>query len=114
MKVLRFIFIAVLILTLVLAIGCKSTTKIGDILADGSPYEGKTIVIKGTVGETVWLAVAEKGTYQVGDGTGTIWIITDQPPPQKGLSITTEGTVQSAFSILGKSYGTVLIETKRH
>ena len=114
MKILRFILLSVLMLTLVLVIGCKGATKIGDILTDNSPYEGKTIVIKGTVGETVWLAAVEKGTYQIGDGTGTIWIITDQPPPQKGLSITTEGTVQSAFSILGKSYGTVLIETKRH
>ncbi|HEX9897090.1 MAG TPA: hypothetical protein VGA85_05475 [Dehalococcoidales bacterium] len=86
--------------------------KIGDILADSSQYEGKTIIIKGTVGETVWLAAAEKGTYQLGDGTGTIWVITNQPSPQKGLSVTIEGTVQSAFSILGKSYGTVLMETK--
>jgi hypothetical protein len=112
MKVLRFILLSVLMLTLVLAVGCKGATKIGDILADTSPYEGKTVVIKGTVGETVWLAAVEKGTYQVGDGTGTIWVITNQPPPQQGMSIKIEGTVQSAFSILGKSYGTVLMETK--
>lgn len=105
MKVLRLILLSALILTLCVVIGCAVATKISDVLADTSQYEGKEITIKGTVGETVWLSAVEKGTYQLGDGTGNIWIITTQPPPQKG---------QSAFSILGRSYGTVLIETKRH
>jgi hypothetical protein len=112
-KVLRIISLSVLILSLCVAIGCAGATKIGDILADTSQYEGKEITIKGTVEETVWLAAAEKGTYQLGDGTGNIWVITTQPPPQKGQSISTQGKVQSAFSILGSSYGTVLIETQR-
>ena len=98
----------------VLAAGCTSATKIGDVMADSSKYEGKTITVKGTVGDTVWLAAADKGTYQIGDGSGTIWVITTQPPPQKGLTVTTEGTVQSAFTLLGKSYGTVINETNRH
>jgi hypothetical protein len=114
MKFLRFILLPIMISTLVITIGCKGATKIGDVLTDTSQYEGEEIIIKGTVGETVWLSAAEKGTYQLGDDTGTIWVITTQPPPQKGLTITAEGTVQSAFSILGQSYGTVLMETKRH
>jgi hypothetical protein len=114
MKVLRIIALLVLVLTLFTAIGCASATKISDVLADNSKYDGKEITIKGTVGETVWLSAAQKGTYQLGDGSGNIWVITTQPPPQKGLSITTEGKVQSAFSILGRSYGTVVMETKRH
>ena len=109
--VLTIILLAVLT---VMQFACTSPTKISDVKADSSKYEGKTITIKGTVGETVWLAVVEKGTYQLGDGSDTIWIISTQPPPEKGASVTTEGTVQSAFSILGRSYGTVLMETKRH
>ena len=105
---------AALLLTVLAAAGCTSTTKIGDVMADNSKYEGKTITVKGTVGDTVWLAAADKGTYQVGDGSGTIWVITTQPPPQKGLTVTTEGTVQAAFSLLGTSYGTVINETSRH
>ena len=112
MKVVRFISFSILLMTLVFTIGCKGATEIGDVLADTSKYEGEEIVIKGTVAETIWLAAVEKGTYQIGDGTGTIWVITNQPPPAKGLTVKIEGTVQSAFSILGKSYGTVLIETK--
>jgi hypothetical protein len=105
---------AALLLTVLAAAGCMSATKIGDVMANSSKYEGKTITVKGTVGDTVWLATADKGTYQVGDGSGTIWVITTQPPPQKGLTITTEGTVQAAFTLLGTSYGTVINETSRH
>ena len=104
----------VLLFTAIATAGCMSATKIGDVMADSSKYEGKTITVKGTVGDTVWLAAADKGTYQIGDGNGTIWVITTQPPPQKGLTVTTEGTVQSAFTLLGKSYGTVINETNRH
>jgi hypothetical protein len=105
---------AVLVFTVLAAAGCTSATKIGDVMANSSKYEGKTVTVKGTVGDTVWLAAADKGTYQVGDGSGTIWVITTQPPPQKGLTVTTEGTVQAAFTLLGKSYGTVINETSRH
>jgi hypothetical protein len=105
---------ASLALTLLATTGCTSTTKISDIKANPSNFEGKTVTIKGTVGESVWLAVAEKGTYQVGDGSDTIWVISTQPPPAKGTNVTTEGTVKSAVTILGTSYGTTIQETKRH
>jgi ABC-type Fe3+-hydroxamate transport system substrate-binding protein len=111
---LKLMMISVLAMILVTTAGCMSVTKISDIKSDTAKYEGKTVTIKGTVGESIWLATAVKGTYQVGDGSETIWVISTQPPPAKGASVTTEGTVQSAFTILGTSYGTVIQETKRH
>ena len=111
---LKLMMISVLAMILVTAAGCMSVTKISDIKSDTAKYEGKTVTIKGTVGESIWLATAVKGTYQVGDGSETIWVISTKPPPAKGASVTTEGTVQSAFTILGTSYGTVIQETKRH
>jgi hypothetical protein len=112
-RVLSIVVISVLILLVFTTIGCSPATKIGDILDTPSQYEGKDLTIKGTVGETAWFALVEKGAYQLGDGSGTIWVITSQPPPQKGQSISTKGKVQSAFSIAGQSYGTVLVETQR-
>jgi hypothetical protein len=95
------------------AAGCIGATKISNIKADSAKFEGKTVTIKGTVAESIWLNLANKGTYQVGDGSDTIWVISTQPPPAKGASVTTEGTVNSAVTILGQSYGTVINETKR-
>jgi hypothetical protein len=113
MKILKPIMLGVLVLTVLSVVGCAGKTKIGDVLADSAKYEGEDILIKGTVGETVWLAPVEKGTYQLGDGSGTIWVITTQPPPQQGQTLSTRGRVESAFIILGRSYGTVLVETAR-
>jgi len=112
-RVLSIIVLSVLILLVFTAIGCSRATRIGDILANPSQYEGKDLTISGTVGDTAWFALVEKGAYQLGDGSGTIWVITSQPPPQKGQSISTKGKVQAAFSIAGQSYGTVLEETQR-
>ena len=112
-RFLSIIILSILILLVFTTIGCSGATKIGDILANPSQYEGKDLTIRGTVGETAWLALVGKGAYQLGDGSGTIWVITSQPPPQKGQSISTKGEVQSAFSIAGQSYGTVLVETQR-
>jgi hypothetical protein len=113
MKILRTFFLSVVLLVLFSTISCAGTTRIGDVLANKAKYEGKEISIKGTVGESAWLVAVKKGTYQLGDGSGTIWIISTQPPPVQGQSISTKGKVQSAFTILDRSYGTVLVETKR-
>ena len=112
-KILKSIKLGMLVLVVLSGVGCAGTTEIGDVLADSAKYEGKEVSIKGTVGETAWLAPAEKGTYQLGDGSGTIWVVTTQPPPQKGQSVSTRGKVESAIVILGRSYGTVLVETAR-
>ena len=112
-RVLSVIVLSALILLALTTIGCGRATRIGDILANTSQYEGKDLTIMGTVGETAWFALLGKGAYQLGDGSGTIWVVTTQPPPQKGLSISASGKVQSAFSLGGQSYGTVLVETQR-
>ena len=113
MKALKTIAFASLAAALLLTAACAGTTRVGDVLADTSKYDGKQITITGTVGDTFWGVVVDKGAYQVGDGSGTIWVVTSQPPPQQGLTVTTTGTVQPAFSLGGRSFGTVLIESKR-
>jgi hypothetical protein len=112
--VLKTILLAGLALSLLASVSCAGATKISEIKSDSAKWEGKTVTVKGTVAESIWLELAGKGTYQIGDGSDTIWIISTQPPPANGLSVTTEGTVQSAFTILGTVYGTVIQETKRH
>jgi hypothetical protein len=111
-----FLPVLALILTLstvVFAAGCAGSTKISDIQAKPAQYAGKEVDIKGTVGETFWLAILNKGAYQLGDGSATIWVVTTQPSPQKGLQISTEGTVSTAIILGDRSLGTVVNETRR-
>ena len=112
-RVLSIIVLSALILLAFTNIGCSRATRIGDILANPSQYEGKDLTIGGIVGETTWFALVGKGAYQLGDGSGNIWVVTSQPPPQKGQSISAKGEIQSTFSIGAQSYGTVLVETQR-
>ncbi len=93
--------------------GCSSTTRVGDILANPSKYEGKQVGVKGYVGDTLWFAILKKGAYQIGDGSGTIWVVTTQPPPQKGVEISAQGSVSSALKLENMTFGTVITESQR-
>ncbi len=107
--------IVILILALVSVMvysGCVFTTDIGEIKADSSQYEGKTVVIKGTVENSFWLALLTKGAYQVTDDTGTIWVVTSHTPPDKDTEVRVKGTVESAITIGEHSLGTVVIEER--
>lgn len=111
----RFLLIVLLagvLLSTALAAGCTST-KIGDILDDFPQYEGKEVTVKGTVGETVWFALLERGAFRVGDSIGNMWVITSQPPPQEGEEVTVTGTVKAAFQLGDRSLGQVIVETDR-
>ena len=113
MKRTLFLLLAIVAMFgLVFTTGCR-TTKIGDIINNFSDYEGKQVTIGGTVGETVWFAVLERGGFQVGDGSGNIWVITSQPPPQEGQKVSVTGTIQAAFELGGRSFGKVIMETSR-
>ena len=112
-RVLSILVISALILILFITIGCNRATRISDILANPSQYEGKDLTIRGTVGEIAWFALVGKGAYRLDDGSGNIWVVTSQPPPQKGLSISSKGEVKTTFTIAGQSYGTILVETQR-
>ncbi len=49
----------------------------------------------------------------MGDGTGNIWVVTSQPPPEEGREVSVTGTVQSAFEVGDRSLGKVIVETSR-
>jgi len=95
-------------------VGCSRTDKIGDILANPAQYEGKEVNIHGYVGNTFWLSILNRGAFELGDGSGTIWIVTNQPPPQKGAQVSVRGNVRPAFTLGDRSLGTVIEETKRN
>jgi hypothetical protein len=111
-RVLWFILLAGILLSITLMAGCTST-EIGDIVENFEQHEGEEVTIKGTVGERIWLAIMERGAFQVGDGSGTIWVVTDRSPPQEGEEVTVTGTVQAAFELGGRPLGKAILETER-
>jgi len=113
-KVLRSILTSILFVSLIMVYGCAERASIGKIKSDPLQYENKQVTIRGTVGETLWFAVLTKGGYQLGDDSGTIWVITNRPPPQKGSIVTSKGTVSTAVKLGDTTLGTVINEEKRN
>jgi len=109
-----------LIITVVIALlgvmlftaGCSST-KISDILAQPDKYADKEISVSGTVTEKYWVDIlgVSAGACQIDDGSGKIWVITQQEPPEEGEKASAKGFVETAGKIGTRSFGTVIIET---
>ncbi len=97
------------LLVLVLA-GCEAV-KISSVLADPSRYVNKTVVIQGTVQNS--MGALGHGAYAVSDGTGTIWVISSRGVPARGARVAVEGQVFQGVQFLGQSFGVALRE-KRH
>jgi hypothetical protein len=112
-KILLIIAIVVIVVVIIPISGCSNPIKIGDIMANPLQYEGKEVNIRGYVGETMWLGLLNKGSYQIGDGSDTIWVVTTQSPPQKGAEVSITGTVTTAFKLGETTLGTVINESRR-
>lgn len=107
--------IVVTIVSLVLAAifitGCVSA-KIADIKRDPMRYSGKEVTIVGRVTKAV--GAMSEGAFEIEDGTGNIWVIAEGfGVPGQGSRVAVTGRVQSGVNFFGKSFGTVLRQTRR-
>ncbi len=93
--------------------GCSSPLKIAEITANEAKYQGTNVTVRGTVGNEFWLALLQRGAYQLTDESGTIWIVCSQSPPAENDIVKVSGRVDKAITLGDKSLGTVIIEEKR-
>jgi len=107
----RFVYLFVLsMLGLVLA-ACERQ-KIGDITADPGRFHNKEVNVAGRVTQSV--GVAGKGVYQIDDGTGKLWVWSEnRGAPSKGAYVGVKGTITPTVTFLGVNYATVMRETDR-
>ena len=96
----------------VAALGCKSTTKISDLLDDPARFENKTVSIAGDVKEAI--GILGYGAYRVDDGTGVLTVIVQGGgAPRTGAKVGVEGEFRSAFTVGTESLA-VLMEKRRY
>ena len=91
--------------------GCGSI-KINRILVDPARYHNKRVSVEGTVTNSYGALVA--GAYQVDDGTGRIYVLSNRPVPAKGARVRVDGAVQSGVTVMGRSFGATIRESGRH
>ena len=100
--------------------GCERTT-IHHILADPHRYANQEIAVAGKVLRSY--SVMDHGAYEVDDGTGTLWVVSQAGVPREGARVGVKGTLRDFFSLgdLGSALnlpesvrsGVVMIEAER-
>ena len=99
-----------LLIVIFLLSGCGFHTSISRIKYDPQKYEGKRVSIKGKVVETAGIPFIQKGIYQVSDGSGKIWVVSQERRPSRGEKVTVNGKIKTGFSIRNQTFGTVIVE----
>lgn len=82
--------------------------KISDINAHPDKYQNKTVTVHGKVTSVTKLPFMQEGFFTLDDGTGEITVVTKGGLPAEGDVKTVTGTVQSTFTIMGRSFGVTI------
>ena len=101
----------VLFLAFVFALsGCSWHIHISEINDRPQEYKDKQVSIKGKVVETLSIPFVQKGMYQMDDGSGKIWIVSQTRVPFRGEKVTVKGEVKTGVTIGKRTFGTVIVE----
>lgn len=113
----KFLLSGLVVLTGLLAAACPDRTSIGDIEANPSRYQNREVAIAGTVRDSYGINVPgtrlRGGAYKIDDGTGSIWIFTEDAVPSRGAQVGVKGRIGSGVNWHGRNYGLGLYEQDR-
>ena len=89
------------------------TTNVAEIKANPKAFEGKEVVIKGTVRDVTKVPMVDLKSYVVADSTGDITVTTKSNPPAAGEKLVVRGEVSSAAIVGGHAFGVHVAERDR-
>ena len=90
---------AALVLLMVVAAtaaACGGKT-INRVLADPSRYRNQEVQLSGTVVDSY--SVGSLGVYHLDDGTGKLWVYSDNGVPRKGSRVKVWGTIKEGLNL---------------
>ncbi len=102
----------ILLLAGALALAGCGTTRIGRILDEPNHYRNRTVRVQGTVEHSVGAFVT--GAYQVSDGSGKIYVLSNRGVPRAGSRVWVRGTVVQGITLGPRNYGTAIREENHH
>jgi hypothetical protein len=91
----------------ILLSGC-GTVKIGRILDDPGRFQNRVVRVDGVVDASFGAVVA--GVYQVEDGSGKIYVLSNGQVPGKGARVSVTGRVMNGVTVGTRSFGTGIRE----
>ncbi len=90
-----YAWIAVVVLLALAMVGCEEKT-INQIKADPSRYANREVGVVGTVVRSY--SAVGKGLYEIDDGTGKLWVVSDKGVPREGAKVGVRGTIRDAYN----------------
>ena len=113
----RFSLLGFVLFVAVFAAACPKRVSIADIEANPSRYLDKEVAVAGTVQDSYGVAIPgtpiQGGAYKISDGTGSIWIFTQEAVPSKGTQIGVKGRIGSGVNWKGRNHGLGMYEQDR-
>ena len=104
-------------ITVLMAAACPKRVSIAEIEANPSKYRDKEVAIAGVVSDSWGLNIpgtpSRGGADKDDDGTGSMWVITDDAVPNKGAEVVVKGMVSSGVSLGVRSFGLGMMEKDR-
>ena len=76
--------------------GCEQKT-INHILVDPHRYANQEVGVVGKVVRSY--SVLGHGAYEVDDGTGTLWVVSNNGVPREGARVGVKGTIRVGFNL---------------
>ena len=83
------------------------------VLAGGGQEVAVAGVVQDSYGVNIPLTKVSGGAYKISDGTGSIWIFTQEAVPSKGTQIGVKGRIGSGVNWKGRNYGLGMYEQDR-
>ena len=102
----------VLLASLLALTACPSQTSISKLKADPDRYMDKEVGIVGRVTDSYGVPFVG-GAYELDDGTGRIWVVTERTVPSRGAKVGAKGRVFSGPALRGRTFGVALRESDR-
>lgn len=76
---------------------CASTRTVNELLADPGRYRNHTVKLSGEVVDSY--SLANRGAYQIDDGTGRLWIVSETGVPRRTAKVTVKGKVREGVNL---------------
>lgn len=90
---------------------CPSQMTVANLNTDPGRYRNREIAIRGTVLNSY--GALGQGVYEVGDESGSIWVLTQRGVPTKGARLTVVGKPVNGITWAGRTFGNALQEKSR-
>ena len=95
-RTVQFALLTLLVAGALTSTACASTKTINQLLADPGRYRDDTVKLSGEVVDSY--SVANRGAYQIDDGTGRLWVVSESGVPRKSARVTVTGKVREGFN----------------